>query len=90
MSYDSTAAITITNLGAKDNIIIRENLVDNFDSMQSPIQTSVVNNDVFVHATERASLDVISKLGLPVMLANVLYWPEDPFNKKNGRSRFGY
>lgn len=70
----------ILDSGATDHIINREDLATNFIKMQSSLKISVAKNGVYVYATKKGSLAVQSDLAMEMVLENVLYCPEVPYN----------
>lgn len=70
----------ILDSGASDHIINREDLTENFEVLGTPIRISVAKNSTFIKATRKGTLNLTTNTGVQVVIRNVLFCPEVPYN----------
>jgi hypothetical protein len=70
----------ILDSGASDHMINREDLFSTSTLLPSPFKISIAKMDQFVSATKKGTLNVVSDMGVPGVLEDVLFCPEVPYN----------
>lgn len=68
----------ILDSGATDDIINRDDIYKFSEVLQDTRKIGVAKNDVYIEATKRGTIDVITNTGISLPLLNVLYCPEAP------------
>lgn len=68
----------ILDSGATDHIINRDDIYKFSEVLKDTRKIGVAKNDVYIEATKRGTIDVITNTGISLTLLNVLYCPEAP------------
>lgn len=72
--------IFLLDSGASDHLVNRDDLFENFVELKNPMKISVAKKAAFITATKKGKINVISNMGIPGVLEDVLYCPEVPHN----------
>lgn len=70
----------ILDSGASDHFINRDDLAQDFELLENPINISVAKNGTYIRATKKGNLAVKSDLCVEGTLQDVLFCPEMPYN----------
>ena len=66
--------------GASDHLINQDKIFSSYTELSPPINISVAKNGVFITATKKGKIDVVTNIGIKCVLEDVLYSPEVPHN----------
>lgn len=72
--------IFLLDSGASDHLVNTLDVFNEVVDLMPPLKISIAKNDVFITATKRGSIPVITNLGIEGVLQDVLYSHEVPYN----------
>ena len=66
--------------GASDHLINQDKIFSSYTELNPPINISFAKNGVFIMATKKGKIDVVTNIGIKCVLEDVLYSPEVSHN----------